>query len=113
MKDQKSLDQASERIRELGIFSSFDGLKGWLPVQAEGVLKTGEFVYFHARHEIAEMKISRDESFKALPIAHYVAQEWDAGWIEGDRCVELIERWISQYYAGDYGFNRQGRIIQI
>lgn len=73
---------------------------GLCPVQLYGRLVNGEFVYFRARYDLAEMEIRSTP--KAKPHRQFSVEvradtELGAGGMPVDEAVELIETWLTEY----------------
>ncbi len=87
-----------------GLFRTFTGPAGGYPVQLEGTLTTGEFVYFRARGQKASLTVSHTDDLMADPIVRYeeVVTPDDpqgASTLPVERCVALIKAWLGQYLA--------------
>jgi hypothetical protein len=75
---------------------------GNCPVQAEGLLPTGEWYYFRARGCHWSLEISNDEEAWARDeFLFSICEEWgedfDAGWMPYETAVELATRAINEY----------------
>ncbi len=88
-------------ILACGRFRSFTGPFGQRPIQGEGYLVTGEFVYFRARETKVEVEVYRTRTDLGLNDRRlaYFRQEvpYDAGYLPDDWCAQYIVNSIARY----------------
>jgi len=82
---------------------------GMCPVQAEGILKDGEWYYFRARgSRIAFVICESEEDYTGMldhpPFLferemYYGMHDYQAGWITHEDAVRLITVWLNEYYT--------------
>lgn len=96
----RKLPPANPRLAQMRLFVEFWGPDGICPVQLEGILPNGEFVYFRARGNKVELEVSSE--YQGEPHAHYLKlldtnHELGTGALPDEVCVAFIARWIADY----------------
>ena len=97
----RKLPEANSDLAAAGLFTEFWGPAGGCPVQLEGILPNGEFVYFRARGTKVELEVSANcdgephaRYIKRLVVANH---ELGTGVLPVPICVEYIKRWVGDY----------------
>ncbi len=96
----RKLPAANADLAQARLFKEFWGPSGACPVQLEGILPNGEFVYFRARGNKVELEVS--SVYQGPAHAHYLKQletnhELGTGVLPQEICVSYIKRWLADY----------------
>jgi hypothetical protein len=91
------------RISKSGCFKTYRGPYGGCPVQFEGTLQNGEYVYFRARGKRVELTVSPNKDANAhatykkeLLITNH---ELGCGVLPEEICEDFICRWVGDYLS--------------
>lgn len=105
MGHEQGLAIANQELLATGLFANIGdcgGLYGYVPVQFEAQLATGEVLGFKSRGVRCSLTINDGKTVFMFVHTFRCVKYGYAGWLEGSRCKDFILRWIAEYRAGSF-----------
>ena len=105
MNHEQGLQKANSELLATGLFAHLgegEGLYGFVPVQMDGQLASGERIDFKSRG--VRVRLSIDDGTTTFMFVHTFrgVRYGYAGWLSGERCKDFILKWIAAYNAGAF-----------
>lgn len=105
MGHEQGLATANQELAATGLFANLGeggGLYGYVPVQFEAQLETGEELNFKSRGVRCSLTIRNGDAVFMFVHTFRGVRFGYAGWLEGSRCKDFILRCIGEYRTGSF-----------